>query len=56
LVVDERNGNEGGVVQNELGYGICGVVEKQWIVNIIGNDKTMKRFMKSNRIKKKEGK
>jgi hypothetical protein len=29
LVVDERNGNEGGVVQNELGYGICGVVEKQ---------------------------
>jgi hypothetical protein len=28
LVVDERNGNEGGVVQNDLGYGISGVVEK----------------------------
>jgi hypothetical protein len=28
LVVDERNGNEDGVVQNDLGYGISGVVEK----------------------------
>ena len=27
LVVDERNGNESSVVQNDLGYGIGGVME-----------------------------
>ena len=39
LVLDERNGNEGGVVQNDLGYGICGVVEKL-VVNSQHNRKT----------------
>ena len=40
LVVDERNGNG-------LGYGIGGVMEKLWVVDIIENDNTMKKLWKA---------
>jgi hypothetical protein len=40
LVVDERNGNG-------LRYGIGGVMEKLWVVDIIEYDNTMKKLWKA---------